>query len=241
MSSKAIIWDFDGTLVLHKGLWSGTMLAALDASINNHNLTIDKLKPYLQSGFPWHEPEKAHPELSQHGAWWAKMEKHFEDIYTDLGFDKNVSIALSKKTHEIYVDEKRYEIFPKTIETLYKLKRSGWFNVILSNHVPELPDIVEKLGFFEVVEACFSSASIGYEKPNVKAFQFVIDYLHHPNMCVMVGDSITADIEGANKAGINSILLHTKTNKPISNQCESIDKIEYFLRHITSKNKSIEL
>ena len=46
MSGKANIWDFDGTLVLHKGLWSGTMMAALDKLISDHNISIECLTPY---------------------------------------------------------------------------------------------------------------------------------------------------------------------------------------------------
>jgi putative hydrolase of the HAD superfamily len=68
MSSKAIIWDFDGTLVFHKGLWSSTMMAALDASVKDRNINVEDLKPYWKVGFPWHEPDKAHPELSRPGA-----------------------------------------------------------------------------------------------------------------------------------------------------------------------------
>jgi putative hydrolase of the HAD superfamily len=79
MSSKAILWDFDGTLVV-RNRWSGAMVAALDASVAGHGVSVENLKPYLRSGFPWHEPEKAHPELSAPGAWWAKMEKYFENI-----------------------------------------------------------------------------------------------------------------------------------------------------------------
>jgi putative hydrolase of the HAD superfamily len=215
MTNKVIIWDFDGTLALHKGLWSGTMLAALDMSFDTHNVTIDSIKPYLQSGFPWHEPYKAHPELSTPSAWWSKMERYFENIYYDLGFDRNNSIMLARRTHDIYIDENRYSVFPGTINTLSNLKNLGWTNVILSNHVPELPDIVDKLGFSEVVEACFTSAAIGYEKPNTKSFQYVIDYFHYPDFCVMIGDSISADIKGANSAGIQAILLYTKTMEPI--------------------------
>ena len=70
MSVKAIIWDFDVTLVLHKGLWSGTMMAALDTLIRDHNMSVECLTQYLHTGFPWHEAGKAHPELSYPGAWW---------------------------------------------------------------------------------------------------------------------------------------------------------------------------
>jgi putative hydrolase of the HAD superfamily len=150
--------------------------------------------------------------------------------YSELGFDRKISVSLAKKTHKIYADERRYEVFPNTLETLKRLKNSGWINVVLSNHIPELPDIVGKLGFSEVIEACFSSAATGYEKPNIKAFECVLNYLNRPDFCVVIGDSVAADIEGANNAGIASILLRTKDPNGNYNECGGIDQIEERLK-----------
>jgi len=238
MSTKTIIWDFDGTLVLHEGLWSGTIMVALDELIEHHDISIDYIKPFLSTGFPWHEAEKAHPELSSLSAWWNRMEGYFKTIFEKLGIDDKDALALAKKTHEIYIDEKRYKIFPSTIETLDRLKKSGWRNVILSNHVPELPDIVSKLGFSNVIEECFTSALIGYEKPNFMAFQYVLDYLHQPEICVMVGDSMTADIKGAANAGIVPILLHTTPPDETFNYCKTIDEVENKLNNIIKLKKN---
>ena len=214
------------------------MMAALDELIKDHTIAIDTVKPYLSTGFPWHKAEIAHPELSSPEAWWNYMERYLKTIFEKVGFDGQNSCALAKKTHEIYVDEKRYKIFPNTIETLKKLKDSGWKNVILSNHVPELPDIVSKLGFSSVIEECFTSALIGYEKPNSKAFEYVLDYLRHPEFCIMVGDSVKADVQGANKVGMNAILLHTAPPATSFNFCKTIIEVEEMVKTISiSKSK----
>lgn len=226
MSIGTIIWDFDGTLVFHEGLWSGTMMAALDEVFEHHDISITSIKPFLSKGFPWHEAEKAHPELSSPGAWWNRMEGFLKTIFEKLGIDEKYALILAKKTHEMYIDEKRYQIFPNTIEILDKLKKSGWKNVILSNHVPELPDIVKKLGFSDVIDQCFTSALIGYEKPNIMAFQYVLDCLHRPEVCIMVGDSINADIIGAANAGLVPILIHTPPPDKKINYCKTIIEVE---------------
>lgn len=238
MPTKTVIWDFDGTLVLHEGLWSGTMLAALDELFEHHDISINCIKPFLSTGFPWHEPEKGHPELSSPDAWWNHMEGFLKTIFEKLGIGEKYAIILAKKTHEIYIDEKRYKIFPNTIETLDRIKKSGWINVILSNHVPELPDIVSKLGFSNVIDECFTSALIGYEKPNVMAFQYVLDYLHQPEVCVMVGDNMKADIKGATNAGIVPILLHTPTSDKTINYCRTIIEVESKLKSISKLERN---
>lgn len=235
MLTKTIIWDFDGTLVFHPGLWSGAMMSALDTVFKHHNISIDSIKPFLGTGFPWHEPEKAHPELSSLCSWWNHMENYLETVFEELEIDEKMARVLAKKTHEIYIDEKRYRIFPNTIETLDRLKKSGWMNVILSNHVPELPDIVRKLGFSNVIDKCFTSALIGYEKPNLMAFQYVLDDLNYPDICVMIGDNIKADIEGASAAGLIPILLHTPTQDKTINYCKSIIEVEKQLNEIDKK------
>lgn len=232
MSTRTIIWDFDGTLVLHEGLWSGTMMVALNELVEHNDVSIDSIKPFLSSGFPWHESHIAHPELSAYGAWWNRMEEYLKTVFEKLGFDEQKALLLAKRTHELYIDEKRYKVFPNTIETLNKLRSLGWKNVILSNHVPELPDIVNKLGFSNVIEECFTSAVLGYEKPNIMAFRYVLDFLKQPEYCVMVGDSITADIKGATDAGITTILLHTTPPDRTFNYCKTIDEIGDMLNHI---------
>ena len=65
----ALIWDFDGTLAYQEGKWSGAMLAAMDELVPGHSLTLKDVRPLMSSGFPWDEPEKLHPELTDPQAW----------------------------------------------------------------------------------------------------------------------------------------------------------------------------
>ncbi len=207
-------------------------MAALEEWSDHTDISVDDIKPFLRTGFPWHEPEKAHPELSLPGAWWNHMEGFFRTVFEKLGIDRRGAQHLARRTHEIYIDEKRYQIFPGTIETLGRLKESGWVNVILSNHVPELPDMVNRLGLSGVIEKCFISALIGDEKPNIMAFRYVLDALRHPDTCVMGGDNIRADIEGADRAGILPILLHTPATDGTVRCCRTIAEVADQLQDI---------
>lgn len=77
----------------------------------------------------------------------------------------------------------------------------------MSNHVPELPQLVSDLGFGDLVSAVYSSAHIGWEKPNLRAFEFALAAANHPQHCFMVGDNPVADIQGALSANIPSVLV----------------------------------
>ena len=61
----------------------------------------------------------------------------------------------------------------------------------------------------EFVSASVSSAEHGFMKPHPSIFQAALQQLRvTPGEAVMVGDSVSQDIEGALKAGMRAILLH---------------------------------
>ena len=62
--ARLLIWDFDGTLgYRHGGAWSASMLEVLQRQLPGIGATADHFRPYLQTGFPWHHPERPHPEI----------------------------------------------------------------------------------------------------------------------------------------------------------------------------------
>jgi putative hydrolase of the HAD superfamily len=91
---------------------------------------------------------------------------------------------------------------------LVALKKAGWRHVILSNHVPELSDIVNGLRLSPYIDDCISSGATGYEKPNPQAFKLAIFKAGNPETAWMVGDNLLSDIRGAEAMGIPAILVH---------------------------------
>ena len=58
---------------------------------------------------------------------------------------------------------------------LSALAEAGWTHAVLSNHVPELADLIEALGLTSHFARVFNSADIGVEKPNPEAFRIALD------------------------------------------------------------------
>ena len=60
------------------------------------------------------------------------------------------------------------------------------------------------LPFFDDI---FISDEVGAHKPSTDFFEKIADQVHdfHPASALMIGDSLTADIQGGNNAGIDSI------------------------------------
>ena len=60
------------------------------------------------------------------------------------------------------------------------------------------------LPFFDDV---FISDEVGAHKPSTDFFDKIANQVHdfHPSSALMIGDSLTADIQGGNNAGIDSV------------------------------------
>jgi putative hydrolase of the HAD superfamily len=106
-------------------------------------------------------------------------------------------------------------LYEDTIEALSYFKEGGYANVILSNHIPELPSIVEGLGLSSYFLECISSANVGYEKPNPQIYRYALERYNNPSNVWMIGDSIIADVKGAEKVGIKGVLVRSKREEDI--------------------------
>ena len=215
-NQPTIIWDFDGTLGYREAGWSGCMVQALDELAPGHGIRIEDVRPHISAGFPWHTPEIAHPQLTP-SEWWALVEAIIFGAYMQVGLDESLALQLSRAYRERYIDSDFFRLYDDTLPALRKLAQLGWQHVILSNHVPELPDIVTALGLGNLVEVCLSSATTGYEKPSNRAYEIALESTEYPEMVWMVGDSVTADVRGAEAVGIPGILVRNAKGR---DECE---------------------
>jgi len=62
---------------------------------------------------------------------------------------------------------------------------------------------------------CVSSANVGYEKPNAKIYEYALEKYNNPKDVWMVGDSIIADVKGAENVGIKGVLVRSKREDDI--------------------------
>jgi putative hydrolase of the HAD superfamily len=181
VADRAILWDFDGTLAYREGLWGGCLAAVLQEHEPDAGITRDDVRPLLKGGFPWHEPDRAHPELSTPEAWWELVESLLYMACLSLGFHDKKARRYARETHERYIDAAGFQLFDDTLPVLRSLRRAGWRHIILSNHVPELREIVEGMELAELVDDALSSAVTGYEKPHPRAFELGREAAGYPD------------------------------------------------------------
>ena len=111
--------------------------------------------------------------------------------------------------------------------TLEQLSALGWTHLVLSNHVPELRQIIHFLELDKYISQIFNSAETGYEKPHRQAFMTLLAALDEIETIWMIGDNMESDILGANAVGLSGILVrkfHAKT-KYYCNTLKQISEI----------------
>ncbi|TML77340.1 MAG: HAD family hydrolase [Actinobacteria bacterium] len=227
---RLLIWDFDGTLAHRRGEtgWSILLAEALDAEEPGHGHSAETFRPHLREGFPWHRPEVAHPELCEPDAWWASVGPLLSRAYEAAGYVPARALELADAARRLYVDPGvGWALFEDTLPALERLSRAGWTHAILSNHVPELPQLVAGLGLGDVVAHVSCSAETGYEKPHARAFASVLDRLR-PADAWMVGDNVVADVLGAEAVGLPAVLVR-RPDPRAARYADSLAGVEQFL------------
>jgi putative hydrolase of the HAD superfamily len=181
----------------------------LDEHLPGHGLALVDVRYGLQADFPWHHPEVAHTELNRPTAWWAHMEPVFARAFANLGVPQAQARRLAGHIRTKVIDPAAYEPLDEAGSTLARLRAAGWRHTILSNHVPELPDIVAGLGWTEYFDAVYSSALTGFEKPRAEPYMVAVAAAREAGYPArwMVGDNVVADAQGARRVGLEAVLV----------------------------------
>lgn len=203
---RYLLWDFDGTLGYRSGGWSQACVDVLRRTDAAPDVDVADVRPHLQEGFPWHEPDEPHTHLSTPEAWWEALYPVFVRAFAANGIESDRARDLAEGVRETYVGS-GWHVFEDARPALSELSAAGWRHVVLSNHVPELETILRDLGLREHFRAVYTSAKTGYEKPHPEAFRTALEPLEDEATVWMIGDSMRADVRGARAVGLPTILV----------------------------------
>lgn len=213
---KVLFWDFHGTLAYNDWMFSKALYKVLINNDANTEITIDDFKKKPMMGFPWQDYKKEYLHLTESSEWWKNAEVIFIECYKSLGLEAEKAVKYAKEVREELIKIDEFILYEDTIETLAHFKDKGYENIILSNHIPELPEIVEGLGLAPYLLDCISSANVGYEKPNPKIYQYALEKYKYPGEVWMIGDSVLADVRGAENVRIKGVMVRSKRTDSIN-------------------------
>ena len=172
-------------------------------------------------------PEVPRPALSSPDLWWKALLPVFVWVFEAGGVDPATSRELAGnagKVRAAYVDPRRWRLYDDAVPALRDLSSRGWTQLILSNHVPELPEILRALGPEDRFLRVFNSAESGYEKPHPRAYDGVLETIAGAEDAWMVGDNPEADVRGAEAVGLPAILARGH-KRGARHHCEDLSGI----------------
>ncbi|MHC2992463.1 HAD family hydrolase [Pontibacter sp. HJ8] len=139
-------------------------------------------------------------------------EQRFVRTLTGLGLEEHqVPAGLS----EAYTDlcPTKTAVFPYTFEVLAYLQPRYGLHII-TNGFKDVQHIKMSgsnlTGYFKEI---ITSECCGYKKPDKRIFEHALDRIQvRPEECLMIGDNLECDIDGARAAGLDQVFFNPEKN-----------------------------
>ena len=227
---KVILWDIDATLLD----FLAAEKAAIDFCFEKFSLgtcTEEMLKRYsVINRRYWEMLEKG--EMSKPEILVNRFKEFFETEGLDTScakdFNDTYQVALGDT---ICFRDNGYEL-------VKKLKDQYKQYVVTNGTFIAQERKLKKSGIGELVEASFISDLIGYEKPAMEFFDHVFEHIGHyeKDEVLIIGDSLTSDMQGGNNAGIiccwyNPNHLENTKNIRIDHEIDNLWQLEEILKN----------
>jgi len=212
-----VLFDLGSTLIYFSGNWQEVIQQGQAALI--HRL--------LKSGIKL-DPEKFQEQLQ------SSMEAYFSnrddeliehttgailrDLLTRWGHPDLPEALILDALQDMYqVSEAYWHVESETQSGLDDLRSQGYHLGLISNAADDanVQRLVDKAGLRSYFDVILTSAALGIRKPHPLIFQAALEtWQAVPGQAVMVGDTLSADIQGAKNLGIFSIWVTRRVDLP---------------------------
>jgi putative hydrolase of the HAD superfamily len=196
---KAIIFD----------LWDTLIPATIDM---RHLHSLIK-----KSGYSFDEFVPRYEQAVQ-----LKKYSNFSELHADFikAFKHTPEELLEEQLYELWFNRvDKIHLFVDVEKNLVKLRKEGYKLALLSNTENlVMPKILSLTHIDKHLDLLCPSFETGYLKPDKKAFELVLNKLGvTPKDALMIGDSLRADIRGAQGVGLHNCLIN-RSNKIVNTQ-----------------------
>jgi HAD superfamily hydrolase (TIGR01662 family) len=153
---------------------------------------------------------RRHPELEHDDEIWFRFT---ERIVRGMGGEADSAYACAVEITRGWERHENFELYDDVADALAALRAAGLRIGLVSNSSRDVYEFAVHHGLD--VDAGISSFHHGHTKPHASIFRAVLDLLGvEPAEAVMVGDTISDDIEGARALGMRAILLDREARRP---------------------------
>lgn len=210
MPIRAVIFDLGNTLVYFDGRWPQVVSQAereLAQALTENDFDLDaemvetlfsqRMRTYRQA---------REDDLVEHST--AVV---LRGVLDELGYSQVPDDVLRQVIARLYAVSQRHWLPEEdAVPTMQALRERGYLMGMVSNagDDADVQTLVDKAGVRRYLDFVVSSAAVGIRKPDPRIFNFALEcWGLPPEQVAMVGDTLEADILGANQAGIFSIWI----------------------------------
>ena len=177
--------------------------------------------------------------------WWEKFERKEctkPELFVNRFVDFLAETGLSGDPDEM---NRRYfeflgqggAVYPGAVELVKKLSVHFSLYIVTNGNAASQKTRLEHSGLLPYIQSYFVSDAVGVGKPDPRYFQYVFDHIpgFQREQAIVIGDSLSSDIQGAVNAGVDCIWYTGATNAsveadlPYTYRAESYEEIEKFL------------
>ena len=216
---KYLFLDFDNTILD----FSKAEAVAIRKTMRQYGLEpTDELAARYSAINDWHWKALERGELTKPEV----ITGRFAVFFSEQGID--VDAAAVAKTYETYLSQGHWYL--PGAEEAVKEKLFGKYRLFLaSNGTPVVQHgRMTSADLYPYFEQSFISEEIGYNKPAKEYFEIAFSRIpgFKREECIMVGDSLTGDIQGGKNAGLRTVWINP-SHKTAPDRLKPDYEIEY--------------
>lgn len=197
-SIKYILWDIDGTL-LDFELTENKAIRECFKDFNFGNCSDKQLEDYKKiNNKYWKRLENG--EISKKEV----LEGRFVEFFLKNGIDSDIASEFNE-AYQICIGNIAYYM-KNAKETVLALKTKYKKYGATNGTIVAQEKRLEKLGLDKLLDDVFISERMGFEKPSINYYETVFEKVgsHNLEEYIMIGDSLTSDMQGGINAGITT-------------------------------------
>jgi putative hydrolase of the HAD superfamily len=206
---KVVLFDLGNTLIYFDSTWPEVTAQsdqALYSSLTQSGYKLDEAFPRIYNLRMDRYYQERETEFIEYTA-----ELFLRDLLKEYGYDQVPGEVIKKAVAaQFAVSQAHWLPEQDALPLLELLKSEGYRIGLISNAIDakDVRTLIDKGNFAPYFEITLISAEVGLRKPHPRIFQLALDHFKiHPGEAVMVGDTLGADILGANNIGIPSVWI----------------------------------
>lgn len=204
---KYLLWDIDGTIINFE-LAERAAIRSLFKRFKLGDCSDEMLMYYSQIN-------KRYWQLMESGK--IKKDKmlveRFIEFFSNKGINADIAAEFNKEYQIALCDT---IVFNDDAIDIIKHQKKTCKIIIVTNGTEVVQEKkLERSGLNDIVDNVFISELVGFEKPNIKFFEKVILEVGIKDLkeALIIGDSLTSDIEGGHNIGIDTCWYNPKNEE----------------------------